>query len=156
MVPLFILFGTFGILFLLNKYFIKRLSISFIGRVAMALMMILAGIAHFVYDEPMVAMMPDIIPWKLEIVYLTGILEFVAAIGLLWEGTARVTSIMLMIFFLAILPANILGSIRGVNIPGAEYGVWYLLFRIPLQMFFLWWVWYFGVRSQKLAEKTKS
>ena len=115
------------------------------GRAAMALMLVLAGVAHFVYDEPMVAMMPDFIPWKLEIVYLTGILEFMAAVGLLSNRTAKVTSIMLIIFFVAILPANILGSLRGVNIPGAEYGVSYLLFRIPLQVFFILWVWYFGI-----------
>lgn len=149
MVPLLILFGTFGILFLVDRLFLKKLSISLIGRVAMALMLIVAGIAHFVYYEPMVAMMPDFVPWKLEVVYLTGILEFMSAVGLLWERTAWLTSVMLAIFLVAILPANILGSIRGVNIPGAEYGVWYLLFRIPLQIFFIWWVWYFGIRIRE-------
>lgn len=150
MLPLIILFGTFGILFLLNKFTLGGIwSISFIGRASMAAMLLLAGIAHFIYFEQMAAMMPDFIPFKLEIVYFTGICELLAVFGLLWNRTTKLTSVMLIIFFLAILPANIMGAVKGVNIPGSEYGVWYLLFRVPLQIFFIWWVYYFGIHRQK-------
>ncbi|MEO7674670.1 MAG: hypothetical protein ABIU09_11415, partial [Pyrinomonadaceae bacterium] len=150
MVPLIILLGTLGVLSLVNKFLLGgKLSFSFMGRAAMSAMLLLAGIAHFIYFEPMVAMMPDFIPWKLEIVYFTGVCEFLAAAGLLWDKTAKLTSVMLIIFFVAILPANIMGSLKGVNIPGAEYGIWYLLFRVPLQIFFIWWVWYFGISQNR-------
>ena len=119
------------------------------GRVAMTAMLLLAGIAHFIYFEPMVAMMPDFVPLKLEIVYFTGVCELLAAAGLLWDQTAKPTSVMLIIFFIAILPANIMGSLKGVNIPGAEYGPWYLLFRVPLQIFFIWWVYYFCITQNR-------
>ncbi len=155
MVPLIILFGTLGVLWLVNKFLLGgRLTISFMGRVAMSAMLLLAGIAHFVYYEPMVAMMPDSVPWKLEIVYFTGVCELLAAAGLLWDRTAKLTTVMLIIFFVAILPANIMGSLKGVNIPGAEYGAWYLIFRVPLQIFFIWWVYYFGISQNRARQRS--
>ena len=149
MAPLILLVATFAILFAINKYALgSRFSVSLIGRIAMAAMLLLAGVLHFTSTgiEIMVNMMPDAIPYKLELVYFTGVCELAAVVGLLWNKISRLTSIMLIIFFLAILPANIAGSIKQINFGGMEYGVIYLLFRIPLQIFFIWWVWYFGVR----------
>lgn len=94
----------------------------------------------------MVAMMPGFMPAKLELVYFTGVCELSAAIGLLWQKTAKMTAVMLIVFFVVILPANIVGSLRSVEFGGMQYGPWYLLFRIPLQLFFIWWAWYFGLR----------
>ncbi len=147
MAPLFILLGTFGILYLVNKILLgERFSVSLLGRIAMSAMLVATGISHFTSPEPMIAMMPEFLPWKLELVYFTGVCELAAAVGLLWEKTARLTAVMLIVFFVAILPANILGSLRSVEFSGMQYGPWYLLFRIPLQLFFIWWVWYFGIR----------
>ena len=150
MVPLIILIGCFGITFLINKFFLNaRLSLSFIGRLSIAIMMLLAGIAHFVKTDLMVEMMPEIVPFKKETVYLTGILEIVASIGLLTQKFARMTSIMLILFFLAILPANIIGSIKEVELGGMEKGINYLYFRIPLQLLFIIWVYYFGIKINR-------
>ncbi|MBL4655553.1 MAG: hypothetical protein JKY33_07005 [Bacteroidia bacterium] len=112
-------------------------------------MMLLAGIAHFVKTDLMVEMMPEIVPFKKETVYLTGILEIVASIGLLTQKFARMTSIMLILFFLAILPANIIGSIKEVELGGMEKGINYLYFRIPLQLLFIIWVYYFGIKINR-------
>ncbi|MDQ3491194.1 MAG: DoxX family protein [Acidobacteriota bacterium] len=148
MTPLIFLFGTFGILFAVNKFLLNaRLNLSFIGRAAMAMMLIVTGIAHFTLTNEMAAMMPDQLPAKREIIYFTGVCELLAVVGLLWNRMAKLTSVMLIIiFFAAVLPANILGSIKQVKIGGMDYGVWYLLFRVPLQIFFIWWVYYFGIR----------
>ena len=64
----------------------------------------------------------------------------------MWDRTARLAAVMLIIFFIAVLPANIAGSFKEVKIGGMDYGPWYLLFRIPLQIFLIWWVYYFGVK----------
>ena len=148
MAPLIFLLATFVILYLVNKYVLKdRLSISFIGRAAMAAMLIVTGVSHFTNTESMIEMMPDAMPAKRETVYLTGICELLAVIGLIWTKFSRITAILLIIFFVAVLPANIIGSFREVAIGGMDYGPWYLLFRVPLQIFFIWWVWYFGLRT---------
>jgi len=94
-----------------------------------------------------------IVPFKLETVYITGILEIVASIGLITNKFGRLTSIMLILFFLAILPANIVGSMKAVELGGMKNGVNYLFFRIPLQLLFIGWVYYFGVRINKSSQK---
>ena len=148
MAPLIILLVTFAVLYLIDRFALRgRLGLSFIGRAAMAVMLIATGISHFTNTENMVAMMPDIMPAKRELVYFTGLCELAAVPGLIWSKTARLASILLLIFFILVLPANIAGSFKSVNFGGMEYGPIYLLFRVPLQVFFIWWVWWFGIRQ---------
>ena len=152
MAPLIILIVAFVLIFAANRFFLSgRLSISQIGRYALALMMLVAGISHFTATgtEVMTQMMPDVIPYKRELVYFTGVCELAAVPGLIFERTSRLTAIMLIIFFMAVLPANIAGSLKQVNYSGMEYGALYLLFRVPLQMLFIWWAWYFGLRKNR-------
>ena len=147
MTPLIVLIATFLVLFVANKFLLGgRFSISHIGRFSMAAMLLVTGVAHFTTTDPMVEMMPDIMPLKRELVYFTGVCELAAVVGLVWNRTARLAAILLIVFFIAILPANIAGSLKQVNLGGMEYGAAYLLFRVPLQISFIWWVWYFGLR----------
>ncbi len=148
MAPLIILFVTFGITYAVDRSLLgKRLGIALIGRISMAAMLLATGISHFTSTEAMVQMMPDAIPLKREAVYFTGICELLAIPGLLWKKSARLTAVLLIVFFIAILPANIVGSFKHVDLGGMEFGPVYLFFRIPLQIFFIAWVWYFGVRK---------
>ena len=150
MAPLIILLAAFGLMFAVNKFLLKgKFGLSLIGRISMALMLVATGIAHFTSTDLMIEIMPEFLPAKREIVYFTGICELLAVIGLLWNKTAKLTSVMLIIFFLAILPANIVGSIKEVQLGGMDYGIIYLLFRIPLQIFFIFWVYYFGIKINR-------
>lgn len=116
------------------------------GRIAMAVMLLFTGAAHFYKTTEMIQMMPDFLPAKRQLVYVTGIFEILSAVGLIVRRTAYLTSVFLIIFFLAILPANIIGAIKRVAIGGMENGPAYLYFRIPLQFLFIWWTYYFGIR----------
>ena len=150
MAPLIILIVCFGITFLINKFLLKdRFSLSFIGRFSLAIMLIFTGIAHFAKTDLMIEMMPEIVPFKKETVYFTGFLEIMASIGLLTQKFSKLTSIILILFFLAILPANIIGSMKEVELGGMEKGVNYLYFRIPLQLLFIIWAYYFGIKINK-------
>jgi uncharacterized membrane protein len=148
MAPLIVLLSVFVLLYLVNRLLLgRRWDVSFIGRAAMAAMLVLTGVSHFTNPDPMVAMMPDLIPAKLELVYFTGICELAAVIGLMWDKTSKIASVLLIVFFLMIVPANIAGSLRSIDFGGMGYGPLYLLFRVPLQVFFIWWVWHFGIRA---------
>jgi uncharacterized membrane protein len=150
MAPLIFLLVSFGIFFAVNKFLLgEKFSLSFIGRTALAIMLIVTGISHFTSTDLMIEIMPDFMPAKREIVYFTGVCELLAVIGLLWNKTAKLTSVLLIIFFLAILPANVIGSIKQVQLGGMENGVMYLLFRIPLQFLFIFWAYYFGIKINK-------
>jgi uncharacterized membrane protein len=112
MAPLIILLATFGIFFAVNKFLLgEKLSLSFIGRYALAMMLIATGIAHFTNTDVMVQMLPEFMPAKREIVYFTGVCELLAVV-LLWDKTLKLTTIMLIVFFIAILPANIFESLK--------------------------------------------
>jgi uncharacterized membrane protein len=150
MTPLIFLLTTFVILFVVNKFLLKdKLSFSFIGRAALAVMLVVTGVAHFTNTDLMVEMMPDFLPSKRELIYLTGICELAAVFGLLWYKTSKLTAVLLIIFFIAILPANIIGSLKQVKLGGMESGAVYLLFRIPLQILFVIWTYYFSIRLNK-------
>ncbi len=141
MAPLIFLLATFAILFLINRLLLgKRLTMPVIGRVSMAVMLVVTGITHFTNTEQMIEIMPEFMPAKRAIVYYTGVCELMAAVGLLWNRTVRLASILLIIFFMLVLPANIAGSLKSAQFGGMEYGPLYLLFRIPLQILFIWWL----------------
>ncbi len=147
MAPLIVLIVTFLVIYTGNKLIVSsRMSTSLIGRIALASMLIVTGVAHFTDTDILVEMMPDAIPLKREMIYFTGICELAGAIGLLWIRTSRLAAIMLVIFFVMILPANIAGSFKHVELGGMEYGPIYLWFRVPFQLFLIWWTWYFGIR----------
>jgi len=150
MTPLIVLLSAFTVLFAVNRFFLdQRLTISFIGRASLAAMLAVTGIAHFASTDLMMEMMPDFLPAKRELVYLTGVLELLAVAGLLIEKTSKITAVCLVLFFIAILPANVIGSLKQVKIGGMESGAVYLFFRIPLQILFIFWAYYFGIRKNK-------
>ena len=150
MAPLIILLITFAALYSLDRFVLGgKIGLSLAGRIAMAAMLVATGISHFTNAEEMIAMMPDFLPAKRELVYFTGACELAAVVGLIWNRTAKLASILLIVFFFLVLPANIAGSLKSVNFGGMEYGPWYLLFRVPLQVFFIGWVWWFGMRNPK-------
>lgn len=148
MAPLIILLVTFSVLYAVDRFALRgRLGLSLVGRASMAVMLVATGVSHFTNTDEMIAMMPDFLPAKRELVYFTGVCELLAVPGLLWSRTAKLTSILLLIFFVLVLPANIAGSLKQVQFGGMEYGPLYLLFRVPLQILFIWWVWFFGLRA---------
>ena len=152
MAPLIILITSFSLFFLTNKFLLKnKFHVSFIGKVALAIMLVITGASHFTNTDLMIAMLPEEVPLKKETVLFTGVLEMLASVGLIMNKTSKLTSILLITFFVVILPANIKGSIDKVQLGGMEQGVEYLYFRIPLQIFFIAWTYYFGIRKNKNA-----
>jgi uncharacterized membrane protein len=148
MAPLFVLLISFVLFHLANRYGLKqKFTTDLVGRTALALMLVFTGSAHFFMEDQMVKMLPDFLPGKYMIIYLTGIIEFIAAVGLMIKKTSRLASVMLILFFVSVLPANIIGSLNHVELGGMENGRVYLFFRIPVQLFFIGWVYYFGIRT---------
>jgi uncharacterized membrane protein len=148
MKPLFVLIVVFGISLLATTLFNEESAYSLSGRIAMSVMLIFTAFGHFAFPKGMAAMLPEIIPFKMEIIYFTGVIEIAAAIGLLIFSLKHLTSWMLIIFFIVILPANINAAIKRIDFQkGTSTGndVRYLWFRVPLQIFFIGWVYYFGI-----------
>ena len=149
MKPLFILLGTFVISLLATKYFTKEFDYSLSGRIAMSVMLLFTAIGHFAFTKGMTLMMPNFIPFKKELVCTTGIIEICAAFGLIFWGLQHLTAWLLIIFFLLILPANINAALKNIDYQTGRNtgnGIAYLWFRIPLQVFFIMWTYFFVLR----------
>ncbi|MGZ3752337.1 MAG: DoxX family protein [Mucilaginibacter sp.] len=118
------------------------------GNMAMAAMLLFTAAGHFMYGEGLAMMVPEFIPAKRSLIYLTGIIEIIFAIGLLIPDARRLAADLLILFLLLILPANVNAAQKSVNYQKATYeghGPGYLWLRIPMQVFFILWVAYFGM-----------
>ncbi len=152
MEPLIVLIVAFATGLLITRIVKKVWLVSFTGTMAMSIMLLFTAMGHFLYPAGMALMLPDFIPRRLEIIYLTGGIEILAATGLLIPRYRKLAAILLIIFFVLVLPANIYAAIHHVNLKTATYdgsGVNYLWFRVPLQLLFITWAYYFSVRTSK-------
>ncbi|WP_333908114.1 DoxX family protein [Tenacibaculum soleae] len=112
-------------------------------------MLIFTAIGHFAFTKGMTMMIPDFIPFKENVVYLTEIFEILLAIGLLIPKLKDISGWALIIFLLLMLPANIYASINNVNYQKGTLdgnGLTYLWFRIPLQILFIIWTYICSIR----------
>lgn len=57
----------------------------------------------------------------------------------------RPVALVATVMLIAFLPANVWAAIQRVDFGGHAAGPVYLLFRIPLQAFFIGWLWWFSV-----------
>jgi uncharacterized membrane protein len=118
------------------------------GRIAMSAMLVFTAIGHFAFPKGMALMMPDFMPVKLQMVYFTGLVEIAGAIGLLFSSVQILAGWLLILFFVLVLPVNINAALKHVDYqkPGEKGpGPAYLWFRVPLQIFFIAWVWFFAI-----------
>ena len=148
MKPLFVLLIVFGITAAISKVFYHQWNPEFAGNLAMSIMLFFTAMAHVAFNKGMAMMLPSFIPFKKAVVYITGLIEILAGIGLLIKPYRHTISFLLIIFFILMLPANIYAAIKKVNHEKGNYSgsdLKYLWFRIPLQIFFIEWVWYFGI-----------
>lgn len=142
MKPLIVLLVVFGLSLCVTKFIRGNFEIALSGRIAMSLMLIFTAIAHFAFTKGMAMMLPNFIPYKTQMIYLTGIIEIVAAIGLFIPNVRVITAWLLIVFFILILPANIYAALKQIDYQKGSFdghGLTYLWFRIPLQILFIVW-----------------
>ncbi|NJL80483.1 MAG: DoxX family membrane protein [Richelia sp. SM2_1_7] len=148
MATLITLLSTFAFAILVRLIFFNQQPINYrlCGRIALAAMLLFAGISHFLLDDGMVQMLPNFVPFRYLIIYITGIIEIFFAVGLLLPKYSRLTGIFIIVFLICVFPSNVYAAINSVDFGGNENGPLYLLFRIPLQVFFIGWTWIMAVR----------
>lgn len=117
-------------------------------RVGLAAMLLFTSIAHFnSLRHDLARMMPPGVPYPMAMVYFTGLCEIAGALGLLVPRTRRAAAWALIVFFLAILPANIHAARAGLSLAGSP--VTPLAARIPMQALFIVLTWWAGIRHRR-------
>ncbi len=115
------------------------------ARAGLSLFFTFSATGHFVRTEGMAEMLPPAVPYRTEIIYITGILELVGAIGVWIPRLTKLTGFLLIVMLIGLLPANIYSALNRVEFGGHGAGPVYLLVRIPFQLFAIWWT-YFATR----------
>jgi uncharacterized membrane protein len=105
-------------------------------RYALAVMFLFTSTAHFnKMRHDLARMMPKVVSNPMAVVYFTGVCEILGAIGILIPRTRSLAGLCLVIFLLAILPANIQAARENLTIGGRTATALWL--RIPMQILFL-------------------
>ena len=149
MKPLLVLLAVFAIGLITTKVVRGSYDFAFSGRVAMSAMLVFTAVAHFVFTKGMAMMLPSFVPFKTQLVHLTGIIELSAAIGLLVPQFKVVTAWLLIVFFILVLPANVHAALKQVDYQNGTFtgnGLSYLWFRVPLQLLFIAWVYVTAIK----------
>ena len=109
------------------------------------------GIAHFVFTELEMRIVPPYIPWPRAAVLVSGVFELLGAIGLLWQPTRRAAAWGLFALTLAVTPAHIYMLQQPGLFPSVPY--WALVLRLPLQAMLLALIAWLALRPPDLSRR---
>jgi len=110
---------------------------------AMAVMLLVTSSVHFVpasvtvmpNHADLVRMVPPVVPFADAMVYLTGVLELLGAVGLVLATTRRAAGICLAALYVLLLPANIYAAVADIPFSGGEATPLWL--RVPEQLLYI-------------------
>ncbi|MEP7063324.1 MAG: hypothetical protein ABI881_13090 [Betaproteobacteria bacterium] len=117
-----------------------------LGLAVVFLWFAIGGVAHFVYTDAQMRIVPPYVPWHRLVVLVSGVFELLGAAGLLWLPTRRAAGIGLFALTLAVTPVHVFMLQRHelFDIP-----LWALILRLPLQLALLALIaWCTGIRKK--------
>jgi uncharacterized membrane protein len=148
MAPLIVLVATTLLARLAGRLGVPALrSWRAAARAGLAVMLCFTAAAHFnSMRADLVRMVPPMVPNPELMVTFTGVCEIAGAAGLLFQRTRRMAAVALIVFLVAVLPANVHAAQSGATIGGAVATP--LVPRVALQALFIGLVWWTGVRRR--------
>jgi uncharacterized membrane protein len=126
----------------------KRLQT--VARWLVAIFFLVAGANHFRSPEIYLGMMPPWLPWPEALNYISGAVEMLGGIGLLWVPVRRLAGWGLIALLIAVFPANIYVATQG-QMSGLDVSPLTLWLRLPFQAVFIAWVWWVALSGETRA-----
>ncbi|QBD83696.1 hypothetical protein EPA93_36835 [Ktedonosporobacter rubrisoli] len=104
---------------------------------AMAALFVFTSVSHFISPvrDDLIRMVPDFVPFPAQIVFITGILELLGAIGLLIPAMRRAAAICLILLLIGMFPANVYAALRDISLLGEPATPLWL--RVPEQIVYI-------------------
>ncbi len=139
---------------LVSPYFITNTATNnkhkliYSGVVGIALVFFTAGIGHFVKTEQMMQMLPEWFPLVKVGVLFIGTIEIALAISLFFKKYRRKVGIILIVLLIIFLFVNINAAYNKVDFGGHSLGLKYLFFRVPVQLVFIFWTYWFCIKKR--------
>ena len=117
---------------------LKKISYYFFG-----VFYIIAGALHFVNPDFYMKIMPHYLPFHLALVYLSGLVEILLGIGLIYRPMRQYAAWGIIALLIAVFPANIfLAFNEGAQEAIGTNQLEALWIRFPIQLLFIiiaWW-----------------
>ena len=109
---------------------------------------VVAGALHFVVPHLYVQIVPPVLPRPMLLVYLSGVAEVLLGIGVMVPRTRRVAAWGIVLWLVAVFPANVYMATHDVVVEGgpawvgdpsdaARWG------RLPVQAVLVLWAWWY-------------
>ncbi len=112
----------------------------------------IGGIAHFVFTDAQMHIVPPWLPEPRLVVLASGVAELAGALGLLWTRTRRLAAWGLFALTIAVTPANVYMLQQAEQFPAVPY--WALVLRLPLQLVLLALIAWIALRAGPLGRRT--
>ena len=90
----------------------------------------IGGLAHFVFTDAEMRIVPPGVPWPRTVVLVSGAFELLGAAGLLWRSTRRAAGLGLFALTIAVTPAHFY-MLQRSELFDVPY--WLLVLRLPVQ-----------------------
>jgi uncharacterized membrane protein len=113
-------------------------------RVLLGAFFVAAGVLHFVKPRAYEATVPDVLPRKREIVYVSGVAEIAGGLGVLAARTQRLAGWWLVATLVAVFPANVNMAVNADRFHRAPERLLWL--RLPVQGVVVGWTWWAALR----------
>jgi uncharacterized membrane protein len=127
-------------------------SWKYLGLAVVFLWFMGGGITHFTDPDFFVSIMPPYIGWHLEIVFISGALEILGAIGILIPRLRQLSGNALIALVICVTPANIHMWLHPELFPDVPPA--FLSIRLLVQVLLLWCIWWstrVAVKEAKIA-----
>ncbi|MCC6997449.1 MAG: DoxX family protein [Deltaproteobacteria bacterium] len=111
--------------------------VKLVVRWVMTIGMVFIGVGHFIKPEPFVVIVPEVLPHKLLLVYISGVAEIAGGLGLILPQTRKLAAWGLILLYLAVFPANINMAINDLPLNGKHMSQLALWGRLPVQALFI-------------------
>jgi uncharacterized membrane protein len=114
-----------------------------IGCVLLAVLMVAAGVMHFLAPAVYVRIVPRWLPAPRALVLVSGVFEILGGIGLLVPETRSAAAWGLIALFIAVFPANVNMAVNRIGFGRKPGPAWLWWARLPLQAVLIAWAYVF-------------
>lgn len=124
------------------------------GRIAFAVGFIFVGISHLLKPEALTYMIEPFMSNATFWVYVTGVFEIVSALLLLVKRTQKWIAWLIIVYLVAVFPANIYVAVHNLPAPGGlPAKPWYIWSRLLFQPLYIAWIYLAAIRSVPVRQR---
>ena len=148
-----------SILWILSQFAFKEKlqSHPLKARIAFSIGFIVVGIMHIVNPSSLSYMIEGFLPYSAAIVVVTGAVEILLALFFPFRKWSKIAGWAIIIYLVAIFPANINVAINHLSAPGGlpstPFYTWSRLFFQPL---YILWVYYSAIKPEKFWDHRRN